>query len=52
VIDFLAMNLPFTPHEKQALLEADEGDARWQVLLAITQMLSSSHQHEPGATRH
>jgi Lon protease-like protein len=52
IIDILAINLPFTPHEKQALLEADEGDARWQVLLAITQMVSSSHQHEPGTTRH
>ena len=51
-VDFLAMNLPFAPNEKQALLEARDGASRWQALLAITRMASSSSQREPGATRH
>ena len=51
-IDFLAMNLPFAPHEKQALLEADNADARSQVLRPIAQMNPSTYQHDSDATRH
>ena len=51
-VDFLAMNLPFAPNEKQALLEASKGAARWQALLAITGMTSSPSQHPSGETRH
>lgn len=51
-VDFLAMNLPFAPNEKQALLEASKGVARWQALLAIIGMTSSPSQHPSGETRH
>ncbi|MFT5173162.1 MAG: Lon protease-like protein [Gammaproteobacteria bacterium] len=52
-IDFLAMNLPFSAEEKQALVEAKDSAARWQVLLSIARMLSpSSALPPPGATRH
>lgn len=51
-VDFLAMNLPFAVHEKQALLEAEDSEARWQVMLAIAHMGSSPSQHDSGETRH
>jgi Lon protease-like protein len=47
-IDFLAMNLPFSADEKQALLEVSDVSARWHALLAIVQM--SKQQADP--TRH
>jgi Lon protease-like protein len=51
-VDFLAMNLPFAAEENQALVEATDSAARWQILLSIAQMMSPSSPQEPGATRH
>jgi Lon protease-like protein len=51
-VDFLSMNLPFAPNEKQALLEANNCTDRWQALLSITGMTSASPQHPFGETRH
>ena len=51
-LDFLAMNLPFAVHEKQALLEAVDSEARWQVMLAIAHMGTSSSPNDSGETRH
>ena len=51
-IDFLAMNLPFSVAEKQALVEAKDTSTRWQVLLSIAGMLPPSSVLPPGATRH
>lgn len=51
-VDFLAMNLPFTAAEKQALIEANNAASRWQALLAIAQMASTSVRQDSGAIRH
>ncbi|MGI9334616.1 MAG: LON peptidase substrate-binding domain-containing protein [Gammaproteobacteria bacterium] len=38
MIDFLSMNLPFSDEEKQALLEAEDGASRAQMLTAVVEM--------------
>lgn len=38
MIDFLSMNLPFSVEEKQALLEAEDGASRAQMLTAVAEM--------------
>ena len=40
--DFLAMNLPIGNQEKQAILESDEGPARFDILLAVLEMDAAS----------
>lgn len=51
LVNLLAMNLPFEPEEKQALIEAKTTYDRANVLIALSQMsLSSANVHR--STRH
>ncbi len=50
LVDFLAMNLPFSSEEKQALLEAQTTAQRCQTLLTIVRMATADV--DSGTTRH
>jgi len=52
VVNFLAMHLPFSPQEKQALLEAGDVQARYQVLMSVTFMASSADADSTPTVRH
>jgi len=55
MVDFLAMHLPLSPEEKQALLQAPDSRVRAQTLLAITRMAALAPDHPPprtGGLRH
>ncbi len=47
LITSLAMICPFTPSEKQALLEASDQDARLDTLITLMQMQSFAAEEEP-----
>lgn len=52
VVNFLAMHLPFASQEKQALLEAKDVEARYQVLIAVATMASPSAAESSTTLRH
>ena len=52
MVDFLAMNLPFSAEEKQALLEATDVMRRNEILLAVATMAGRGEQREGPSTRH
>jgi len=51
MVDFLAMHLPLSPEEKQALVEAPDAAARARSLMAVTRMAAVADSGA-GATRH
>jgi|TARA_X000001036_G_scaffold155937_1_gene148199 hypothetical protein len=47
LVNILSMNLDFNPIEKQALLEADDLNQRWDNLIALMQMASLEEVSNP-----
>ena len=47
LVNILSMNLDFNPIEKQALLEADDLNQRWDNLIALMQMASLEEVTNP-----
>ena len=51
LVDFLAVNLPLSGEDKQALLECEAGAARRDLLLGLLAM-AAAEPHDPSGTRH